>query len=457
MSIFKRLSAWNEKRNNTIAFFHPQCGNLGGGEKVLWCIVSETLKSDPIARVVIYSDRKICKEKLLRDVDCVFKIGFDSKEVDRIEIVKLRLGFLTRLSFFKLWSVNFGAMIASIEALLLSWPFPKFFVETAGYSFSLIPARILPTTKHVSTYIHYPQVRKDRIDEARKRGNYLRYLYLKSFSIIYYLSFKSAHKVVVNSNWTRCRFEELFVDKKLNIQVCYPPIFKYKINKEELSEVNLKKRDETVVSLAQFRPEKNQMLQIKIFHQVLKRISALIEEASEEDEKLRLINKQTKLKLKICGTSQKSNPEYLKYIDSLNELIEREGLQDRVELVIDSTIDDLNTILSTSRIAIHTMEEEHFGICVAEFLYFGLLTISHKSGGPETDILKPYNNKQIGFLASNFEEYVEILLNLIVNYESSPFQKVLSDAQEAVENRFQDNVSFGKTCREVLDISFLQT
>ncbi|KAH8739029.1 glycosyl transferase [Cryptosporidium ryanae] len=452
MSIYKKFSVWNEKRNNTVAFFHPQCNNLGGGEKVLWCIVNEILKSDPKARVVIYSDGEICKEKLLRDVDRIFKMGFDSRKIiDRIEIAGLKLGFLTRIPFFKLWSVNLGAMVASIEALLLRWPFPKVFVETGGYSFSLIPARILPTTKHVSTYIHYPQVRKNNIEEYRKRGNYLRYLYLKLFSIMYYLCFKLAHRVVVNSNWTRCRFEELFTDKKLNIKVCYPPIFKHKHHRKDSLETNPPKREETVISLAQFRPEKNQILQIKIFSQVLKRMGELIKETSDEKEKLILINKQAKLKLKICGTSQKSSSEYFKYIDSLNELIKNAGLKDRVELIVDSTIDDLNTLLSTSRIAIHTMEEEHFGICVAEFLYFGLLTISHKSGGPETDILKPYNNKQIGFLASDFDEYVEILLNLIINYESPPFQKVLIDAQEAVENRFQDCVSFGRTCRGVLD------
>ncbi|KAF7459243.1 Glycosyl transferase [Cryptosporidium felis] len=443
------FNKWKKAREHTVAFFHPQCMNFGGGEKVLWNIVYEVLVKDDKKKVVIYSCNKVDKVKLLADIKEIFDIPVDSPEfADRLTIVALKSGFLLKGKYLKLWSINLGAMIVSLEALVFCWPFPKVFIETAGYPFAIFPARILPSTKHIATYIHYPQVRKDTI-EKEKAGNLLKYLYLKLFSWIYYLSIKFASKVVVNSNWTRDKFIELWGNKVFNICVCYPPI---NVNLHQFpNSNNPEMRKNQIFSLSQFRKEKNHFLQIKVFSEVLQRIDKLKDFATGQDkEKFEELYKE--IKFKMCGTSQISNIEYNNYIDSIRKMIKYEGLEEKIELLIDSNSDEIQRIMNTSRVALHTMEDEHFGICVAEFISSGLVTIAHKSGGPEKDILKPYKGKPVGFLASNSEEFVESIISAIVNYNLPLVRDILQNARESASERFQNNRQFGKTCCETLNI-----
>ncbi|CUV05708.1 unnamed protein product [Cryptosporidium hominis] len=446
--IFNSFKIWKEERKSTIGFFHPQCGNFGGGEKVLWCIIYEVLNTNIKNKVVIYSTCKLDRTEIVKKVESLFRIPLNRPEfVDRIKIVELKLGFLLQLAFFRLWSVNLAALIVSLEGLLFSWPFPEVFVETAGFPFALIPARVLPTTKHISTYIHYPQVSKENIESERER-NILRYFYLKLFLFVYKLSIGLANKVVVNSNWTFNKLNELWEKNSIEMSVCYPPInIDHSLNKL----VDPKLRKNVIISLSQFRVEKNHFVQIRIFSGVLKRIKEIINKASKE-EKIRLEKIYEEIRFKMCGTSQDSNPKYKDYLNSLKQMIVDEKLEEKLELVINSSSTELQNIMSTSRFAIHTMEDEHFGICVAEFVCSGLLTFAHKSGGPEKDILTRFNGQDVGFLASNIQEFVEKLTHAIIYYESPAIQGILNNALKSVFERYQDNISFGKTCWRALNI-----
>lgn len=68
------------------------------------------------------------------------------------------------------------------------------------------------------------------------------------------------------------------------------------------------------------------------------------------------------------------------------------------------------------------MWNEHFGICVVEYMAAGLIVVAHDSAGPKSDIVVPayphndlhYSIKDIqdkpaGFLAASIEEYVSAL------------------------------------------------
>ncbi|OII72127.1 glycosyl transferase [Cryptosporidium ubiquitum] len=446
---FDFVKTWKEERKNTIGFFHPQCCNFGGGEKVLWSIIYEVLNDNLKNKVVIYSSCGLNKVEIVKKVEEIFMIPLNSPEfIDRITIAELKLGFLLKLDFLKLWSVNIAAVIVSLEGLLFSWPFPKVFVETAGFPFSLISARILPTTKHISTYIHYPQVRKEII-ENEKRKNILRYFYLKLFSFVYKFSIGLANKIVVNSNWTFGMLSELWGRNSVEMSVCYPPINMnyYSLNKP----VDPKLRRNIIVSLSQFRAEKNHFVQIKIFSGILKRIREIKDMAGKE-EKVKFEKIYKELKFKMCGTSQDTNPKYIEYLKSLRQMAIDEKLEDKLELIINSSSSELQNIMNTSRFAIHTMEDEHFGICVAEFVCSGLLTFAHKSGGPEKDILAKFKGSEVGFLESNVQEFVEDLTNAILHYEDPNIQNILNNAHESVLERYQDNNSFGKTCWKALNI-----
>ena len=53
------------------------------------------------------------------------------------------------------------------------------------------------------------------------------------------------------------------------------------------------------------------------------------------------------------------------------------------------------------------MLDEHFGICVVEYLAAGAVPIAHDSAGPKMDIVKPANDEEnsVGFLATTEVEY----------------------------------------------------
>ena len=68
------------------------------------------------------------------------------------------------------------------------------------------------------------------------------------------------------------------------------------------------------------------------------------------------------------------------------------------------------------------MWNEHFGICIVEYMASGLIVVAHDSAGPKNDIIIPVyprdelkyalNNdseKATGFLAASIEEYVSAL------------------------------------------------
>ncbi|KAJ1608895.1 glycosyl transferase [Cryptosporidium canis] len=447
--IFDSIIAWKHERKSTIAFFHPQCCNFGGGEKVLWNIVYEVLADNIKNKVVIYSNSGAVKTKVVSKVEEVFGIPLNNPAfINRITIVELRLGFLLNIGVLKLWTINLAAIIVSLEGLLFGWPFPEVFVETAGFPFSIISAKILPTTKHISTYIHYPQVRKKNIEEEKRRC-FQRYFYLKIFSLIYKFSIGLANKVVANSNWTFDMLNELWGNDRIDMTVCRPPINmdNYSLDLPQNSTL----RKDVIISLAQFRVEKNHFAQIQIFSDVLKRLREIKDKARKE-EKSTIERIYQGLKFKICGSSQDSNPTYREYICSLRKMVVDYGLEDKIELVIDSSCIELQEIMRTSKFAIHTMEDEHFGICVAEFVCSGLLTFAHKSGGPERDILSDFKGGQVGFLASNTNEFVELLTYAILHYDDHSIQDILKNARRSARARYQDNTSFGRTCWKALNI-----
>jgi alpha-1,2-mannosyltransferase len=67
---------------------------------------------------------------------------------------------------------------------------------------------------------------------------------------------------------------------------------------------------------------------------------------------------------------------------------------------------EVKKLFNSAKIGIHTMKDEHFGISIIEMMSAGLITVAHKSAGPENDIIGPAPHT-VGSLASS----KNILLN----------------------------------------------
>lgn len=84
-------------------------------------------------------------------------------------------------------------------------------------------------------------------------------------------------------------------------------------------------------------------------------------------------------------------------------------LKDNVEFLVDVQFSELKDEMAKATAAIHTMWNEHFGIAVVECLAAGLITVAHHSGGPRADIVQP----GCGFTASTPEEYGKIFAQIM--------------------------------------------
>jgi glycosyltransferase involved in cell wall biosynthesis len=105
------------------------------------------------------------------------------------------------------------------------------------------------------------------------------------------------------------------------------------------------------------------------------------------------------------GTSGSSN-------ESASFLREIASSVPNVKIHCDASYETLMKLLSESKIYLHTMIGEHFGISIVEAMHSGLPVIVHRSGGPYTDIL---DYDKFGMSYEDNEELERHIQNTISN------------------------------------------
>lgn len=76
-----------------------------------------------------------------------------------------------------------------------------------------------------------------------------------------------------------------------------------------------------------------------------------------------------------------------KIVCSLKDLAEQLKITNSIEFVINKPRAEIIDLFKRSKVAIHTMKEEHFGISIVEMMSAGLIVIAHASAGPRMDII----------------------------------------------------------------------
>jgi alpha-1,2-mannosyltransferase len=138
-----------------------------------------------------------------------------------------------------------------------------------------------------------------------------------------------------------------------------------------------------MVSFAQFRPEKDHALQLRVWARVVPKLP---------DDAVFM----------IVGSVR--DPDDQRIVDELRKLADELGISKRVEFKINLSRDDLHAIFSKAKVAVHTMRNEHFGIAVVELMASGIVTIAHNSAGPREDIIGGTED-EVGFLANTEDDY----------------------------------------------------
>ena len=294
------------------------------------------------------------------------------------------------------------------------------------------------------SYTHYPTISNDMLQRVTDgkimynnnnkyaSSNYkkqLKIYYYKLFAILYGMCGYFASVVMVNSTWTYNHINSIFFKSKQSVlRIVYPPVG----NNDHLKEFELKNRKKIILSVGQFRPEKNHSLQIEAFYQFRKK------------------NKEKYKDVKLIMVGGVRDLEDRRRVTKSRCLITKYGLKECVLIKENLEWSKLLKLFEESFVGLHTMEDEHFGICLAEYMIAGLVAIGHCSGGPLSDIVANIKSKhdvqsgmvanERGFLCTTVEQYAKCFETVLNSYqEGDEWMDLRQRAREYCVDRFSCN------------------
>ena len=331
-----------------------------------------------------------------------------------------------RCSRFSLIGESFGTMRLAYKAL--EEVTPHVFFDTTGCAFTYFVARVLAGCKVVA-YVHYPTISTDMLslvwerrpsynhnaDLAKSRlSTYLKLVYYTLFAIAYGMVGSLANLVMVNSSWTYGHISFLWRGAASRIEIVFPPC-----DVTSLRTLPLGAREQTVLTIGQFRPEKDHELQIRAF--------ALLREKHSEMKNVKLV---------LVGSCRGKDDE--RRVEQYRALVKSLDLSDSVDFVLNQPYSVVKSWLARASVGVHTMWNEHFGIGVVEMMAAGMVVVAHNSGGPKADIVVPFEGQPSGFLASSREEYANAMWEALTMDEER--RSRMRQRARASSLRFSDEV-----------------
>ncbi|KAF7996755.1 hypothetical protein HCN44_002401 [Aphidius gifuensis] len=413
----RQLLAYKKNLNKpinttTIGIFHPYCNAGGGGERVLWKSIESLQKKYKNIKIYVYTgDVDVKPDEMLKKVKDTFDINLD--KIDFIYLTRRKWVEAYMYPRLTLLAQSIGSMYLGFEALYAFQP--DIFIDTMGYAFTYPLFKYLAGSKVVS-YTHYPTISTDMLQQVQQRivahNNHqtiannpilsrVKIIYYQLFSVLYGYMGRCADIVMVNSTWTEEHINNIWKCPVKTFRV-YPPCDIEHLVKLPLDDDDDKTNESIrIVSVAQFRPEKNHKLMIN----VLREVRDIVDD-----------NVWKKIRLVLVGSCR--NDDDKMRVDELKELSKTLGIDGNVEFKLNVTYDELIDEFKKGTIGLHAMWNEHFGISVVECMAAGLITIANNSGGPRADIVKTEFDNRTGFLASAVIEYATIIADVIhMNYD----------------------------------------
>lgn len=361
-------------------FFHPYANNGGGGERVLWQSVKATLEN-PRNVVAIYTTNKEEPLKIIGKTREKFQIDLDSSRI--VFIYLSRFNNLIDANYWKHFTLIgqlIGTFLLTLEAMNeLS---PDIWIDTMG-----LPASYWPVAKilgiPILAYVHYPIIQQDMFNKLRfskikdivhitsfaDAKQYIKLVYWSALYWLYVYLGSLVNITLTNGSWTQNHLSNIWIYNKLYnhpIDIVYPPC-----GTEEFPRQKNLNRDNKILYISQFRPEKRHNLIVREYGTFL-----------EKAKLAKISSIPTIVFLGSCRTADDTNT-----LTSLKQQVAQLGLDDYVEFVVDCSYQDLLAWLGKVEFGVNAMWNEHFGIGVVEYLCGGAIPIVHASAGPYLDIV----------------------------------------------------------------------
>lgn len=412
-----------KKSNRDIVFFHPYSESGGGGERVLWTMIS--ILQNKGSNVILYSGKyDDIKCDIISCIKKQFNINIDPSLLKIVFVYKRNCIHYRYHPFLTLVSQGLASLILGIQIVISRmWlsPYTVLF-DTTGLPFcyplfKLFGMKVIP-------YVHYPTISSDMM----KSIQYTQYsvnsmikkfklIYYRLFGILYWILGQCTDHVLVNSTWTQDHIVNQWNLPKNKVKILYPSV-------EVESLLNFEKdREQLLISIGQFRPEKRHIFQLKMAKEYFSHFP------------------DTKYRFVLIGGCRNQDDENL--VQSLKEFIQKHDsiFKGRVSLAVNVSFKELLEYLSKADIGIHTMKEEHFGIGIVEFMAAGVIAIANDSGGPKTDIIGPFSNdRNVGYLCDTIDEYVHSLEILTEKSKKNEKHAIRSRARQSVITRFSEDI-----------------
>ncbi|CAE7903072.1 Alg11 [Symbiodinium necroappetens] len=223
-----------------------------------------------------------------------------------------------------------------------------------------------------------------------------------------------------------------------------------------------------VLSLAQFRPEKNHALQLRSFAKYRQEKTGpvhgeLLEKRIENVVRMSGAQGPLACHIHLVGSfpawwAQRPCAKSVVWagrddgdrrrVEALRKLCgewlglheegkEGAGREWDVSFRTNVPLKEMQSLLSQADVGLHTMRDEHFGISVVEFMAAGAVVIAHNSAGPAMDIVTPLaDGRRTGMLASDDADYARKLREALDETSTDDRRKIAEAAREAVRDRF---------------------
>lgn len=411
----------------TIGFLHPRCLDGGGGERVLWCAVLAVNFCYPSYHVVVYSEWDQPNAEVGARLRAQF--GFDAVPTFEKVPIPCKVVEAQRYPRLTLLLQSLGAILLGARAYM-KHP-ANVFVDTANLAFANVVPSILGA--RTMSYVHYPTISTDMLQVVRTRTaqfnnsqvvaqssvlSNAKLLYYKCFAYFYALAALFCRSPIANSSWTYNHLRALWWNE--NIVTLYPPCLK---GNESCASDDDKRDDRLIVSLGQFRPEKNHELQLEALAIVAK------------------LQPESKLRLLMIGGAR-NNVDKRRAEELQKDAIDRNL---PVTVKVNATRTEVVQALQSASIGIHTMRDEHFGISVVELQRAGLITLAHRSGGVALDIVQ---DGVTGFLVDTAEDYAQAILHVTSNLGNQKRAAIRKASRDSTA-RFSDENFMKKFIEEL--------
>jgi alpha-1,2-mannosyltransferase len=246
---------------------------------------------------------------------------------------------------------SLGTMRLAYKALKMSsFAMPHIFVDTTGYAFTFVVARLLFGCK-VLAYVHYPTISTDMLNlvwERRRSAynhqeyisnsritTYIKLVYYTAFAIMYGMVGSLASLALVNSTWTYNHIQSLWKGAAWlkKIQIVFPPCSVTDFQKNDI----IKRRESVILSIGQFRPEKDHALQIESMARLFELHPELKKEA----------------KLVLIGSCRGAADQAR--LKQLQDLTKKLDLSNSVSFVVNEPYSVIQEWLKKASVGIHTV------------------------------------------------------------------------------------------------------